>query len=117
MPTYTFPADLRDAQIALLQARAALEQYTAGHPGSVEPMPGWKAEKQLHSDYRPEKPESAGYTPEQKVEVARLRKDALDLSVTVSTHPFWATVDRGEVVEARMALKRAQESADTNGAA
>ncbi|WP_405633862.1 hypothetical protein [Streptomyces sp. NBC_01174] len=112
MPTYDFPQDLRDAQLALHQTRAALEGYAAGLPWSAEPMPGWQTEKQLHSSYRSERADSPGWTPQQHEEVARLRKKLLDLSITVTTHLFWATVDQVEVVKARMALKHAHEEAD-----
>ncbi|MEU0134542.1 hypothetical protein ABZ172_10975 [Streptomyces sp. NPDC006296] len=109
---YDFPQDLRDAQLALHRTRTALDRCAAALPWSAEPMPGWQGEKHLHTEYRSEKGDSPGYTPEQRDEIARLRTQLLDLSVTVSTHPYWATVDRGEAVEVRMALKHAHEAAD-----
>ena len=66
-----FPQDLRDSQEALHRTRAAYEQYAAALPWSAEPMPGWEGSKQLHSDDRPSKPSSPGYTEEQRAEVAR----------------------------------------------
>ena len=72
-------------------------------------MPGWEGGKQLHSDYRPSKPDSPGYTEAQRAEVDRFRFELLRLSRVVSTHPFWETVERGDLVQARMALKRAHE--------
>ncbi|MFE4454411.1 hypothetical protein [Streptomyces sp. NPDC056796] len=116
MPTYDFPQDLRDAQIALHRTRSALEHCAARLPWSAEPMAGWRAEKQVHSDYRPEKADSPGHTPEQRAELARLRKQVLDLSITVSTHPYWTTVDRSDTVACRMALKHAHETAHGDGA-
>ncbi|WP_326681011.1 hypothetical protein [Streptomyces sp. NBC_01237] len=74
-------------------------------------MTGWEADKQLHSSYRSGKPDSPGYTDDQRSEVARLRAEVLRLSAVVSTHPFWETVENGKVVEARMRLKHAHESA------
>ncbi|MGW5277589.1 hypothetical protein ACWEQP_34740 [Streptomyces sp. NPDC004044] len=68
MPRYAFPEDLRDAQLALHQTRAAYEQYAATLPWSAAPVPGWEADKQLH---RSGKPDSPGYTQEQAAEVAR----------------------------------------------
>ncbi|MFF1505320.1 hypothetical protein ACFVZR_37085 [Streptomyces sp. NPDC058316] len=65
MPKYDFPQDLRDAQLALHETRAAYEQYAKTLPWSAEPMPGWEGEKQLHSAYRSAKPASPGYTGEQ----------------------------------------------------
>ncbi|MEJ8662125.1 MULTISPECIES: hypothetical protein [Streptomyces] len=49
--------------------------------------------------------DSPGYTDEQKAEDTRLRALVRDLSITVSTHPYWATLQGGDVVAARMALK------------
>ncbi|MGZ2360924.1 hypothetical protein LRE75_30300 [Streptomyces sp. 372A] len=106
--TYDFPQDLRDAQLALHRTRAAYEQYAETLPWSAEPMPGWEADKQLHSSYRSAKPDSPGYTPEQHEQVQKYRAELLELSATVTTHPYWATLNEG-VVKARMALKHAHE--------
>ncbi|MET7857079.1 hypothetical protein ABZS81_07595 [Streptomyces sp. NPDC005318] len=108
---YDFPEDLRDAQLALHRTRAAYERYAAGLPWSAEPMPGWEGEKQLHSGYRSGKADSPGYTAEQAVEVARYQAELLRLSTQVAAHAYWATLDNG-VVDARMALKHAHETAD-----
>ncbi|MFB8025462.1 hypothetical protein ACFQ6U_09875 [Streptomyces sp. NPDC056465] len=118
MTTYDFPQDLCDAQLALHQTRAAYEQYARTLPWSAEPMPGWEGDKQVHSDYRSSKPDSPGYTEEQHREVAAFRARFLELSITVSTHPFWATLERSAVVAGRMALKHTHEdaAAATDGA-
>ncbi|MFG2630649.1 hypothetical protein [Streptomyces sp. NPDC048473] len=108
-PAFNFPQDLLDAQAALHETRAAYEEYARTLPWSAEPMPGWKSDKQLHSDYRSAKDDSPGYTEDQHAEVARFRARLLELSTTVSTHPFWDSVDHGNRVEARMALKHAHE--------
>lgn len=108
MPTYDFPQDLRDAQLALHRTRVAYEQYAQTLPWSAEPLPGWEADKQLHSDYRPAKPDSPGYTPDQHDQVAKYRAELLELSVAVTTHPYWAQLGE-DVVAARMALKHAHE--------
>lgn len=112
VPTYDFPQDLRDAQIALHQTRAELERFASTLPWSAEPMPGWQSEKQLHSEYRSTKQDSPGYTEEQRDEIARLRKRLRELSVTVTVHPFWQTLGGSEVVGARMALKHAHEAVE-----
>ncbi|WP_326793951.1 hypothetical protein OHA79_51970 (plasmid) [Streptomyces sp. NBC_00841] len=111
MSTYDFPQDLRDAQLALHETRAAYEQYATTLPWSAAPMPGWEADKQLHSTYRSGKPDSPGYSAEQAAEVARYQAELLRLSTVVSTHPYWSTLDSG-VVTARMALKHAHETGD-----
>lgn len=111
--TYDFPPDLRDAQVALHRTRAAYEQYAKTLPWSAEPMPGWEADKQLHSSYRSAKPDSPGYTPEQHEEVKKYRAELLELSATVITRPYWATLGE-DVVKARMALKHAHEERPDN---
>ncbi|MFI6728785.1 hypothetical protein [Streptomyces atratus] len=79
----------------------------------AEPMPGWEGEKQLHSEYRSGKADSPGYTEEQAAKVAVFQAHLLDLSITVSTHLFWDSVDVGGRVEAaRMVLKHAHEPAE-----
>lgn len=113
--TFPFPRDLLDAQAHLHETRAQCDAYARTLPWSVEPLPGWEAEKQPYTSFRSGKADSPGYTPEQAAEVARFRTRLLELSVTVSTHPFWATLD-GDVVAARMALKHANDQpADTAG--
>lgn len=107
-PAFDFPQDLRAAQLALHETRAAYEEYAETLPWSAVPMPGWEADKQLHSHFRSGKADSPGYTDEQAAEVARFQARLVELSITVSTHPYWATLGEG-VVMARMALKRAHE--------
>ncbi|MFB7214668.1 hypothetical protein [Streptomyces sp. NPDC056255] len=46
------------------------------------------------------------------VGVTRFRARLLELSTTVSTHPFWESVEAGDRVAARMALKHAHEPAE-----
>ncbi|WEH37258.1 hypothetical protein PZB75_30175 [Streptomyces sp. AM 4-1-1] len=116
MPSYDFPQDLRDAQLALHQTRAACEQYARTLPWSAEPMPGWESDKQLHSGYRSAKPDSPGYTDEQREQMAQLRSELLELSIAVTTHPYWKGLSGPDAVAARMALKHAHEqptAADT----
>ncbi|MEV8333816.1 hypothetical protein [Streptomyces niveus] len=107
MAEYDFPQDLRDAQRRLHQVTAAYHALCRTLPWSVEPAPGWAAgEKQPYTDHKSTKPESPGYTDWQRSEVARLRAAVLELSVTVSTHPYWSTLGPGTVAEGRMALKQ-----------
>lgn len=115
MPTYDFPQDLRAAQLALHRTRAAYEQYATTLPWSAAPMPGWESDRQLHSTYRSGKPDSPGCTQAQAAQVARYQAELLRLSIVVSTHPFWSTLDGG-VVGARMALKHAHETAGDEAA-
>ncbi|GGT73423.1 hypothetical protein GCM10010207_83890 [Streptomyces atratus] len=64
-PAFDSPHDLRDAQLALHQTRAAYEEYAKTLPWSAEPMPGWEGDKRLHSSYRSHMDDSPGYTEEQ----------------------------------------------------
>lgn len=105
---YDFPQDLLDAQLALHETRAEYEAYAQTLPWSAVPMTGWEADKQLHSNYISGKADSPGYTDEQAAEVAQFQARLIKLSITVSTHPYWATLSEG-VVMARMALKHAHE--------
>lgn len=103
---FDFPPDLIDAQTRLHQAFADWAALAATLPWSVEPMPGWEGETHPHTGAVTKgRDDSPGYTEQQKAEEARLRTLCRELSITVSTHEFWATVDREKVVEARMALK------------
>lgn len=108
--TFPFPQDLRDAQVALDETRAACEEYARTLPWSAEPLQGWEADKQLHSTYSSSKPDSPGYTEEQAERIAGYQARALELSATVMTHPFWDTLG-ANTVAARMALKHAHEPA------
>jgi len=74
-------------------------------------MPGWEAPKQLHSDYRPAKQDSPGYTPEQVGQVALFRARVLELTTLIVTHSYWATLDGPDRIDARSALKHAHEPA------
>ncbi|MFE4953469.1 hypothetical protein ACFRCW_05010 [Streptomyces sp. NPDC056653] len=106
-----YPEDRRDAQLALHQTRADYEQYAVGLPWSAEPMPGWESEKQPYASLRSGKADSPGYTAEQAATVAGFQEKLRRLSIQVTTHLSWATLDSG-VVDARMALKHAHEIAD-----
>ncbi|MFE2011342.1 hypothetical protein [Streptomyces sp. NPDC059491] len=108
IPTFTFPADLTALQTRLHQARAELEAYSRTLPWSVEPMPGWgpKTNGNTGEITEPGREPSPGYTPDQLAEDTRLRALVRDLSDQVSTHPHWATLERGPaLVDARIALK------------
>ncbi|MFD4117541.1 hypothetical protein ACFWSJ_29350 [Streptomyces niveus] len=119
MAEYDFPDDLRDAQLRLHQASAAYRALCRTLPWSVEPEPGWESDKQPYSERRSSMAASPGYTPEQKTEEARLRREVLQLSTAVSTHPYWSTLETGTTVDARMALKHVHDGdsplADVDG--
>ncbi|MEV5508083.1 hypothetical protein [Streptomyces orinoci] len=110
--TYDFPADLRAAQQELHRVNAELAALLRALPWSVEPHPGWRdpADK-----WHPtERPASPGWTEEERRQVAELRARALELSIEVSCHSWWATLSGETTIAARMALKHLgeQEPAD-----
>lgn len=109
-----FPQDLRDAQARLHQVQRAYVALCRTLPWSVEPAAGWSGDKQAYSDHVGSMPDSPGYTEQQKAEEERLRRERLELSLVVSTHPYWSTVEREKVVDERMRLKRvARPAQDT----
>ncbi|MFD3658030.1 hypothetical protein [Streptomyces sp. NPDC058620] len=71
-------------------------------------MPGWKSDKQLHTDYVSHKEDSPGYTQEQAARVDQYRARLLELSLSVAAHPHWRTLGT-DAVAARMALKHAHK--------
>ncbi|MGW1468480.1 hypothetical protein ACWCPT_29560 [Streptomyces sp. NPDC002308] len=111
MSTHDFPQDLLDAQAALHQVTAERDAFAATLPWSAEPMTGWEAEKQPYTSFRSGKADSPGYTPEQAERIAAYQQQILDLSRTIVTHPYWATLSGPDLVNARTALKHAHESA------
>ncbi|MET7526554.1 hypothetical protein ACFYSJ_31925 [Streptomyces sp. NPDC005248] len=76
--------------------------------GRPNPLTGWESERQPYTSFRSGKADSPGYTAEQATEVARYQAELVRLSVEVSTHPYWSTLDGGAVA-ARMTLKHAHE--------
>ncbi|MEU9263325.1 hypothetical protein AB0D68_33445 [Streptomyces sp. NPDC048212] len=110
MPPYDYPQDLLDAQVALDEVQAERDRFAQSLPWSADSLPGWRADKKLHSDYRPEKPDGPGYTPEQAERLAAYRARILELTTQVLTHPYWATLSGPDRVEARTVLKRVHDA-------
>ncbi|MFI8944126.1 hypothetical protein [Streptomyces syringium] len=103
--TFEFPDDLRAAQLESRQVTAELEALCRELPWSVEPHPGIPARE--GDPFPTERPATDGWTPEQQEKVQQLRERQRELATAVITHPYWSTEDvRGDVVAARMALKR-----------
>ncbi|MFD9503284.1 hypothetical protein [Streptomyces sp. NPDC060035] len=113
--TYGFPDDLRAAQLDLHRTRAEYAARCQAMPWSAIPEPGRTSEKHVPGDRGVSLPDSPGCTAGQAAEVQRLRRRLIDLSVTVSTHPYWAT-STTDVVDARMALGPAHEQAEDKAA-
>ncbi|MER8237019.1 hypothetical protein [Streptomyces sp. NPDC094049] len=118
-PAFAFPADLAQAQRDLHRAQADHAAHGRTLPWSADPDPGWPAV--IHETTKkvlsPAREPSPGYTSEQRADDDRLRALVLELSVVVSTHPYWATVERGEAVAARQALKTLGAGVPEAGAA
>ncbi|MFM9441779.1 hypothetical protein [Streptomyces acidiscabies] len=101
--TYDFPSDLRAGQEELHQVRAELSALLKRLPWSVAPLDGFSDTER----WRPvERPASPGWTEDEQAEVEKLRRREHELAVFVTGHRFWAEVETGERVEARMRLKR-----------
>lgn len=102
-----FPPDLIDLQRRLHQANAEYRALCRTLPWSVVPMAGWPGETHPHTgSVTGGREDSPGYTDDQAAEEKRLWDLVRELSIAVSTHPYWATQEKGEaVVAARMALK------------
>ncbi|GGT55169.1 hypothetical protein GCM10010271_68740 [Streptomyces kurssanovii] len=101
-----FPEDLRAAQIRLHQATSELAALCRSLPWSVEPMPGWPGTEHPHTgEVTGGREDSPGWTEEQKRMVKRLRMECTDLSVRVTTHSYWATLEGEQRVKARSELK------------
>ncbi|MFE0201083.1 hypothetical protein ACFW0I_35840 [[Kitasatospora] papulosa] len=110
----TYPSDLVHAQRRLHQARAEYEALCLALPWSVEPSVGWPGEEHPHTDViTAGREDSPGFTDEQKADVARLRELVCELSIEVSTHPYWATLEGEARVEARMVLKHHPDATAT----
>ncbi|MEU3607068.1 hypothetical protein AB0E83_16710 [Streptomyces sp. NPDC035033] len=102
-----FPDDLKKAQAELRRARAAYRALCESLPWSVEPAAGWPGAEHPHThEITAGRKDSPGYTPEQAVREKELLDRVRELSIAVSTHPYWDTVERGpKRVEERMRLK------------
>ncbi|MFH8581701.1 hypothetical protein [Streptomyces zaomyceticus] len=102
-----FPEDLVELQQRLHQARAEHTALCRALPWSVEPLPGWPGAVHPHTgEVTGGRDASPGYTPEQEAEEKRLWDLVRELSIAVSTHPYWATLPKDAgLVKARMELK------------
>ncbi|MFD7442040.1 hypothetical protein [Streptomyces sp. NPDC059909] len=102
----TFPPELIDAQRRLHQANAEYKALCQALPWSVEPLQGRPGEEHPHTGVvTGGRPDSPGYTDEQKVEETHLWALVRELSIEVSTHPHWNGLEGEARVKARMALK------------
>ncbi|MFI5672188.1 hypothetical protein [Streptomyces sp. NPDC051704] len=99
-----FPDDLLHLQERLHRAHAEHRAYLAELPWSVEPMAGWARGERF--SHRGDVPDSPGWSDEQKETVDRMRAELRELSTAVVDHPYWATVPREDLVNARMQLKK-----------
>ncbi|MFI8426047.1 hypothetical protein [Streptomyces sp. NPDC085479] len=107
MSKHDFPDDLKKAQTELHHAWAEYRTLCRALPWSVEPTPGWPGPRHPHTEeVALGREDSPGYTPEQAAREADLWARLQELSIQVSTHPHWATLERGpQLVDARTALK------------
>ncbi|MFJ7990267.1 hypothetical protein [Streptomyces sp. NPDC096351] len=107
-----FPLGLKNLQADLHRAHAEYQALCRSLPWSVEPLPGWEAKINPNTEeiITPGREASPGYTPEQVAEEKRLWDTVRELSIALSTHPFWAGLEQGPArVDARMALKNHED--------
>ncbi|AJE85848.1 MULTISPECIES: hypothetical protein [Streptomyces] len=104
--TYDFPSDLLAGQEELHQVRAELLNLLKRLPWSVEPLDGFSDTQGWR---RVERPASPGWSPAEQAEVELLRKRERELAVFVTCHPYWTGIAGSDSVDARMALKHAQD--------
>ncbi|MFD0353620.1 hypothetical protein ACFVHW_07705 [Streptomyces sp. NPDC127110] len=102
---FDFPPRLQALQTQLHRVRADYSAYCRSLPWSVEPHPGWEAREGVYA-HRGDVEPSPGYTEEQRRRKAAFEVRLRRLAAAVVDHGFWATVEREQVVAARMALKR-----------
>ncbi|MFJ4698335.1 MULTISPECIES: hypothetical protein [unclassified Streptomyces] len=102
--TRDFPDDLRTGQEELHQVRAELRELLRRLPWSVEPHDGFSDDNGWR---RVERPASPGWGAEDQALVSKLRAREFELTVFVTSHPYWAEVARERRIEARSRLKHA----------
>jgi hypothetical protein len=108
----TFPDDLMTAQTRLHHAFAEHAALCRTLPWSVEPMAGWAGEEHPHTGVvTGGRADSPGWTDEQKQAEATLRGECVELSILVTTHEYWGTVDREKLVAERQRLKAVTQPA------
>ncbi|MER8226365.1 hypothetical protein ABTZ58_38915 [Streptomyces sp. NPDC094143] len=111
MAETSFPGDLLAAQTRLHQATAELSVLLQSLPWSAEPMEGWPGTEHPHTgEVTGGRAPSPGWTDEQKAAVAQLRQECLELSETVTAHPYWEGFQAADVVKERMRLKAASRA-------
>ncbi|RSS57656.1 hypothetical protein EF909_16035 [Streptomyces sp. WAC01280] len=96
-----------ELQQRLHEARAEHTALCRALPWSVEPLPGWPGTAHPHTgEVTGGREAPPGYTPEQEAEEKRLWDLVRDLSIAVSAHPHWDTLEKDAgLVKARMELK------------
>ncbi|MFD9691529.1 hypothetical protein ACFWXO_37865 [Kitasatospora sp. NPDC059088] len=92
--TFDYPDDLRQAQRALVAARAERSGFLAG-------LPPWGGD--LKAMLR-------GVGEEQYAESSRLVEAERQAALVVMEHPFWAQLPAGDRVAARTALMHVDET-------
>ncbi|EDY42614.1 hypothetical protein [Streptomyces sp. SPB074] len=102
--TRDFPDDLRTGQEELHQVRAELRELLRRLPWSVAPHDGFSDDNGWR---RVERPASPGWGAKDQALVSKLRAREFELTVFVSSHPYWAEVAEERRVDARSRLKRA----------
>lgn len=102
------PNDLVTAQLELHRVRAELSALYKRLPWSVVPLPGWTHSKEGGRYFESQRPDSPGWTDEEKQQVNDVRARQMELVTHIFVHEFWASCP--DPVAARSALKHVTEA-------
>lgn len=108
-----------ELQRTLEQTRAAYDTLCATLPWSAEPLDGWTTKAATATAGPIDRAPSPGYTEEQREQEAELFVRLRELSIAVTTHPHWQTLQGPARVAARTELKHvlARTSEDQDASA
>ncbi|WP_329148450.1 hypothetical protein OIU91_20315 [Streptomyces sp. NBC_01456] len=109
---FDFPRDLVDAQLELRSVQSELSALYKRLPWSVVPLPRWTHTREGGRYCESKRPDSSGWTDEEKQQVSDLRARQMQLVTHIFVHGFWASCP--DPVTARSALKHVSEPAPSN---
>ncbi|MHA4820156.1 hypothetical protein ACXZ65_38070 [Streptomyces aculeolatus] len=110
--TTHFPTDLLDLQRELQQTRAAYAALCTTLPWSAEPLDGWTTKGATATAGPVDRPPSPGYTVAQREQERDLFVRLRELSIAITAHPHWQTLQGPARVAARTQLKHTLDDGD-----
>ncbi len=112
-----FPSDLLDLQRELQQTRTAYDALCATLPWSAEPLDGWTTKGATATAGPIDRAPSPGYTEDQRRQEHDLFARLRELSIAITTHPHWQTLQGPARVAARTQLRHALDDDGNDRAA